>query len=260
MNKMLSVKKTECKRGMQSHAFIAQIFLMFFWMILNVLDTVTNANLLPILCWQQLLDRATTDTFLFAELILILGTVSFSWSFREDRSSGFLRSMLQRVRVWDYCIAKFLAVGLLSFLASTSAIVLFVLLSQFLPLASSGQAECLQGNYLSFVADSGSLIYLFARCLVTGLTCSLAAVIALAVSAWFDNLFVVLLAPFMLYQFLGFMLEMIKSKVQISSFLFGQPLTNPDTALLATSGGMLAGMLLAGIYFYLGVATGRDML
>ena len=80
----------------------------------------TNDQMLAVCCWWQLLDRATTDTFNFAELILILGTVSFAWSFREDRAGGFLRPVLQRAR--DSCLAKFLALALLSFLASTVAI------------------------------------------------------------------------------------------------------------------------------------------
>lgn len=260
MKKIVYVARAEFQRGTYALPFAAQIVLTLVWLFMNVLDIVTNEQMLAVCCWRQLLDRATTDTFNFAELILILGTVSFAWSFREDRASGFLRPVLQRVRVRDYCLAKFLAVALLSFLASTVAILVFVLLSQFLPLAPFVPAEYLQGSYLSFAVENGSLVYLIARCLVTGLTCSLAAVIALAASSWVDNLFVVLLAPFILYQFIDITQEMLESKVMVSSFLFGQPLNDPGAALLATSAVMLAGMLLAGIYFYLGVATGREML
>lgn len=258
MNTKLHISMVEFKRGIRSSAFLSQILLMLFWMVINVLPVLTNAQSLRFSCWQSLLSQATTYEFYFADLVLIISTVSFAWSFLEDCDSHFLRTVYQRISLREYCTAKILAVSAVSFFASSVSILFFVLLSQFLPLAAYDNLSGYENEYLPFVARGQSLLYLLARFLVTGLSCSLAAVVALAISAWIDNLFVVVLFPFILYQFIELILTLMDSRNSIASFLFRRPLNDPTVSLFLTIAGMSVSIAIAGQCFYYGIAKGRE--
>lgn len=258
MSTILRVAKAEFRRGLRSASFISQIILLLIWMGMNLLPIMTNEQILHISCWQDLLSHATTNEYYFADLVLLLGTVSFSWSFLEDRESNFLRQVLQRIPLRDYCLAKLLTVSILSFLAAVAAIWVFVLLLQLLPLTSADNLMGFTNEYLPFVAQGQSLLYLLARCILTGLSCSLAAVVALATSAWINNLFVAVLFPFIFYQFLGLVLALSNSQNILELYLFQRPLDDPLASLAMASAGLLIGIALAGLCFYNGVVKERD--
>ncbi len=258
MSTLHRATKAEFKRGLRSATFISQIIFVLIWMGMNVLPSLTNEKILHISCWQDLLSHATTNEYYFADLVLILGTVSFSWSFLEDRESNFLRQILQRIQLRDYCLAKILTVSALSFLAAGAAILVFALLLQFLPMASADNLLGFTNEYLPFVARGQSLLYLLSRCMLTGLSCSLAAVVALAISAWINNLFVAVLFPFIFYQFMGLVLSLLNRQNIFELYLFQRPLDDPLASLAMASAGLLIGIALAGLCFYNGVVKERD--
>lgn len=241
--------RAEFRRGIQTPYFLTQILLMLLCMGMNILvDLMGDFSY----CWQMLLSSACTRIEYFAELFLIIGAVSFAWSYNEDRATGFLRPILQRVDVWLYCWAKFLTVAILSFLASTIALILFALLVQLLPLVPPDTTWMREAgsNYLSFVGQGQSLSFFLARCLITGLTCSLSAVVSLAVSAWVDNLFVILMAPFLMFHIWERLIELLQVwKLSCYPLLFGQILEDPGASVLRASLILLTAIVIVGESF-----------
>ena len=190
----------EIQRSMRSKAFLLQLVLLLVWMYLNSFDIFTSEIYMLGFCWQAVLNQATTSQFNFANLLMILGTIGYAWSYCTDHDGGYDGEAVRRVGPVAYGTAKLTATLLSSFCAASLAVLLYALFLQALSLPPSN-ATYLWGAtaYLSLVAEGNSGLYLLFRCLVTGLSCSLAACIALTVSAFVQNLYTTLLSPLLLF-------------------------------------------------------------
>ena len=149
---------------------------------------------------------------------------------------------------WAYGFAKVLSVALSAFLAAAVSIGLFVGALFLLGLPETQPA--LEGGegYLGFAASGHTVGYYLARITITGLSCSLASVFGLMMTAIIRNVFVGLLAPlvgYYLYSVLHAVVSLathslwITQAFRLSGILFYQAFEDPGFSFLWSSVVML---------------------
>ena len=186
--------RIECKRSIKSVSFVSQILLLFAMMCLNNIEVFSGIRSHEGLLSTVSIGLTESD---FSYLLLLLGTISYAWSYCVDHNCGFEKEAVTRVGISRYGIGKLVAAVCSSFLAAELAILLFGL---FQLARGVGTDDILSGNeYLGLVESHGVGTYLCCRMIVTGLSCGLAAALALAVSAYCRNIYLSMFAPLLLY-------------------------------------------------------------
>lgn len=220
-----SVLKVELRRSVCSKTFLLQLGLTLLWMYLNCLEELSSDHGAQGMFVLKLLNTALTNIGYFSHLLLVLGTVSYSWSYCTDLSCGYGKEAVRRAGVRSYGVSKVIAAAVSSFGATVAAIPLFVvfLLLRGFPW-NSPNPMLYTGSYLSLAADGSVFGYLVCRCLVTGLSCSFAAVCSLCASAYIRNMYVSMLIPALLY----FVLEILvrAGKFSLMTVMFIQAFPN----------------------------------
>lgn len=228
MRNTLYVVKVELRRSVCSRTFLLQLGLTLIWMYLNCLEEFSSEHGAQGMFVLKLLNTALTNLRVLSHLILILGTVSYSWSYCTDFSCGYGKEVVRRVGVRPYGVSKVIAVAASSFGAMVAAIPLFISFALLCGFSwNSPNAMLYTGSYLSIAAEGNTFGYLVCRCLVSGITCSLAAVVSLCASSYIRNMYVSMLIPALLY----FVLEILvkAGKFSLMTVMFGQSF--PDEPL-----------------------------
>lgn len=236
MQAIRNVLRVELRRSVCSGTFLLQIGLLFVWMCLNCTEELSSEHGRQGVFVLKLLSTALTNLRVFSHLLLILGTVSYSWSYCSDLSCGFGKEVVRRVGIFPYGISKIAAVAVSSFAATAAAIALFVAFALLKGFSwDSPNAMLYTGAYLRIASDGSSLGYLACRCLVSGATCSLAAIACLCFSAYLRNIYVSMLIPALLY----FAAEILVRAGRFSpmTVMFGQ--VYPDAPLRSLGWAML---------------------
>lgn len=231
-------------RSVLSRAFALTVALMLAWMCCNSAHYLFDPYMWSQISAPLMLNRATCTPMGLTPLLFAVATVPYTWSFLQDRESGFENQALERVGFWAYGFAKVLSVALSAFLAATVAIGLFLLALSTLGLLESKARLEGAGGYLDLAASGHVVGYYLARITVTGLSCSLASVFGLMMTAMIPNVFVGLLAPlvgYYLYTVVHMILCFITHSVWISrafsldGVLFDQTFESPGFSLLWAS-------------------------
>lgn len=242
----------ELQRSILSVAFCLQTLLLLIWMYLNCFDILSSKWLQSFYCWQSVLNLATTNSLNFASLLMIIGTVSFAWSYCTDHSCGYLGQVTQRIRITTYGISKFAAVIVSSFLSAGIAVLIFSLLLQAWSFPKD-VAKTLTGTaaYLTLVAEGKTALYLISRCLITALSCSLAAALAVTISAYLKNLYAAILSPLLLYLSVDALLALIRAdgKLFLRNILFSQCFQDDMKSVLWAACCILDVVVLCGCLF-----------
>lgn len=231
MRNTLSVLKVEMRRSVCSKMFLLQLGLTFIWMLLNCLEQLSSEHGAQGIFVFTLLNTALTNSLNLSYLILILGTVCFSWSYCSDLTCGYGKEVVRRSGIRAYGVAKIIAVAVSSFAAAVAAIPLFIVFALLCGFSwTSPNAMLYTGAYLNIATEGYVLGYLMCRCLVTGMSCSLAAVVSLCASAYIKNMYVSMLIPSLLF----FLFEIFvrASKFSLMTVMFGQAFPEDPVASL----------------------------
>ena len=238
----------DLRRSLLSGAFFLTVALMLAWMCFNSAHYLFNPAMWSQISAPKMLFIATCTSLGLAPLLFAIATVPYAWSFLQDRESGFENQAVERVGFWAYGFAKVLSVALSAFLAAAVSIGLFVGALFLLGLPETQPA--LEGGegYLGFAASGHTVRYYLARITITGLSCSLASVFGLMMTAIIRNVFVGLLAPlvgYYLYSVLHAVVSLathslwITQAFRLSGILFYQAFEDPGFSFLWSSVVML---------------------
>ena len=236
--------RVDLRRSVLSGAFLLTVVLMLAWMCFNSAHYLFNPIRWGQISAAKMLFNATCTSLGLAPLLFAIATVPYAWSFLQDRESGFENQAMERVGFWAYGFAKILSVALSAFLAAAVAIGLFVGALSFLGLPETQNGLEGAGGYLGFAASGHLVGYYLARIVVTGLSCSLASVFGLMMTAMIRNVFVGLLAPlvgYYLYMVLHTVLSFMTHSLWFSRafglnvILFYQTFESPGFSLLWSS-------------------------
>lgn len=236
--------RVDLRRSVLSGAFLLTVALMLAWMCFNSAHYLFNPDRWSQVSAPKMLFNATCTSLGLAPLLFAIATVPYAWSFLQDRESGFENQAVERVGFWAYGFSKVLSVALSAFLAAAVAIGLFAVALSFLGLPETHRSAEGEGGYLAFAASGHAVGYYLARITVTGLSCSLASVFGLMMTAMIPNVFVGLLAPlvgYYLYTVVHMILCLITHSVWISrafslsGVLFDQTFESPGFSLLWAS-------------------------
>jgi hypothetical protein len=211
-------------------AVLINIYHVYFSVIKNLSSQVYSQELMILpLKW---IGFESIGSFLFLMMPLI-AVIAYSDSYFLERKTGFLHGIYTRISKRMYLVTKYIAV----FIVGGVSFILPLLLNLFIvgimlpvgPIAnlSTGLFTVAPGDMLYdlyFASPIGYItLYLFIDFLFAGVF----AVIALTVSVFVKNIFVVLLAPFLLNVILGITLSGTIPQI-IPSFLVdpSQPIRN----------------------------------
>lgn len=239
--------RVEFKRSISSVSFVLQILLLFAMMCLNNIEVFSGTHRSEGLL--ETISIGLTDSS-FSYLLLLLGAISYAWSYCVDHNCGFEKEAVARIGPSRYGVGKHLAAVCSSILAAELSILLFVL---FQLARGEGMEYILSGNeYLGLVESHGMGTYLCCRMIVTGLSCGFAAGLALAVSAYCRNIYLSMLAPLMLYLTIVsvFRLDLIPiPELNPDTILFGRVYKEPMKAFWWAMGYLSILILLCGFCF-----------
>ena len=238
----------DLRRALVSGRFLLTVGLLLLWQLFNCSGTLLSANEWTKSSAVYAFNFAISNQEVLADLLLPLAALPYAWSFLQDRESGFENQAVERVGFWAYGFAKVLSVALSAFLAAAVSIGLFVGALFLLGLPETQPA--LEGGegYLGFAASGHTVGYYLARITITGLSCSLASVFGLMMTAIIRNVFVGLLAPlvgYYLYSVLHAVVSLathslwITQAFRLSGILFYQAFEDPGFSFLWSSVVML---------------------
>lgn len=237
-------------RSLCAPSFFLTTGLLLAWMLVNSARKLSSGY------WSGwglagLLDKATTSLLDMAPLLLPIATVAYSGSYLMDRESSFWEQAVQRVGVRAYGCARVLSAALSPFLAVGAAILIYTLVGLAWGIPATGSQPMPPMGYLMLAEGGHFLPYLLARIVVTGLSCALASVFALTVSAFLRNTYVTLLAPLIAYYLIMILCGMLlcPNVLNLTNLLFLQPFENALFSLVWTTVYLLTLTVLCGQLF-----------
>lgn len=192
----------------------------------------------------------------FQVLMVCVPAMVCSDAFLVDTHNGYLRFAVQRSGVCSYLWGKTIAAALSGFLVMLLSSVLFILLLRIgRPVDEYSDilnvADIIEGSYAQLVYDHKSWLYLLMNVLQQGISGAFYACMALACSAFIDNIFVVIAAPLLLAQWSGLIRNLLGWRYSLVDLQFG------TTANIGTAAATIDSLitfipltLLCGIIFY----------
>lgn len=222
---------------------------------------------LPLHLWNNWLggEMMTLPSYLYRLLLPMLAVLPFAASYATDHSSGYIGQVVTRTKKSAYLRAKVFAVWLSGGVAALLPLVFnFLLATAVLPLRGPQRNTSLAapGSNQIFGAlyAESPLVYHALRGLLLMAFCGAMALVALFVSLYVKNRFVVLITPFTLYLSADVVARRI-APVDADVWLPMQFLHPYQwmTARPAIVFGELAVLLLFGVLFYI-LAARRDTL
>ena len=233
MKPLVRALKVDLRRSVCTGTFLLSIAAVIAWLLLGSLRYILDDTLRRWYTVEIVLSFATIDAFGFATLILAISAISYSWSYCQDKDSGFLEENVRRVGLRPYSVSKVFATALSAFLAAVIALGLFTgfLYTQFR--GGMGTENMNIGfPYLSTAAAGKSGLFYLYRFTVTGLTCTVGAVFGLMTTAFLPNAYLAFLSPLIAYEFYNILMRIFRIRVQWLNFggmMFGQ-LGNSDAS------------------------------
>lgn len=162
---------------------------------------------------------------IYTMLMPILTVLPFADSYFTDRKNGMVKNILLRTKKKNYFISKYIAVFLSGGVVFTLPLLINFMLSaatlpSLLPEASTASFPIFETSMWSGLYYSQPYLYFLFYFLIDFVFAGLFPTIALAITHFVENRFVVLLSPFLLNLFLTALLNFINaSKYSPNSFL-----------------------------------------
>lgn len=188
----------DLQRGILSTHFVLMALLMFAYLFVNCCFDLFLQNSLQEFGIAYVFMSSVDTPFGLDNLHLVIATAVFSDSYLIDRNSGFVRYAKERVGSTAYLLARVISVALTAFVAF--AVANLVLLASLCIAGSAHNPRGMEGEYLELAMGEWPWAFYAVRIFLNGLKCSLAAVLALCVSTFLPNIYVLLVAPMLAYE------------------------------------------------------------
>lgn len=143
---------------------------------------------------------------LFVRLIPILATIPYAITYYTDNKKGIVKNYYSRTKKINYLIAKFIAVFTTGGTAAVFPLALNVLASAaVLPsfMIINGETTCSGNGMWSYILYSHPYIYFIMYFILQFICAGLLATVSLVISMYVNNVFIVLLFPSVLCEFLN---------------------------------------------------------
>ena len=204
-----------CPRFLLAVAIGLLIQYMGMWDVIAMPDT----NVVYLYFWMIYLGT-------FQLLLVCVPAMVCSDAFLEDTRDGYLRLAVQRSGLRAYLWAKTIAAALAGFLVMVLSSALFILLLRIgRPVDEYSDilnvADIVEGSYAQLVYDRKSWLYLLMNVLQQGISGAFYACMALACSAFIDNIFVVIASPILLAQWSGLIRNLLGNTYSLVDLQFG---------------------------------------
>lgn len=193
--------RVDLHRALFSRRFLLTVGLMLSWVFVNGCSNIFIFDFLYEFGIPYTFDEAMTGHDGLGMIVLSMATIPYSTSYLLDRESGFDYHAIKRVGFTAYTSARLVSVGLSSFLAMifASGIFLIGLCFSGAPQTIPGNGLFFNGVYYDLVVQVGPWCYYLVRFIISGLTASLASVLALYSTVVIPNDYVALLSPLICY-------------------------------------------------------------
>lgn len=133
-------------------------------------------------------------------IILVIGTVPYTYRYLYEKNSGFLYSVVSRIGVQKYGVGKVVAVSTSSFLSPIISVLLLRILFFLLKIPSLSSYDNFQYvGYTQIAILSRPSAYYAVRSIVLGLACSIASMFSLNITVSIPNSYVACLSPLIGY-------------------------------------------------------------
>lgn len=194
--------KVDLHRSVISSSFALTVMILILWLAMNSAQYLTSETFLRFCLPESIVNYATTSASTFSSLVLVIAAIPYAWSYCQDKDSGFLIQAEQRIGLRIYGLSRVFSVAVSAFLAAVLAMGLFTVFvhTQF---RGEESRESLANTlaYMTLVAEGNTGLYYLIRFTVTGLTCSMGAVLGLMITAYFPSVYLAYLMPLMAYYF-----------------------------------------------------------
>lgn len=200
MNSLLATLKVDLRRAFLSKSFVFGFVGMLFALYLNTYEIdIPDADYL----FQNIYKYG------FYILFFLFGSMPYATSYLSDCNNGYIKPIAIRIRLNSYSISKCIS----TFAAGASAIalgsILFLCWLLILyPLESDYNAT--YDGYEILLSNRSYFQYFVLRILLTSLAGGAFSVMALCVSSYIRNPFVVLASPVIVYYSLNTIVTMLK--------------------------------------------------
>lgn len=206
-------------------------------------------------CVADYMSMATVGNGNLSFLILAIAALPYAWSYCQDKESGFLDSVLERVGIQAYSRARVVSVAASAFLAVQFALLLFAGFLLFQQVPATALTADGTGPYTQIAAEGNFLLYYFVRATLTGLTCGLAAEFGLAVTVIITNVHIAFIIPLLGF-YAVYIIQMILWELFSFNFegmwiysFFGLPFQNRIISFFWSAEWILLLTVLSGWYF-----------
>ena len=156
-----------------------------------------------------LYDRFDNTIYIFLFILPILAALPYGASYYTDVKNGYIKNLLSRCSMREYCIAKYIATFITGGAVITVPIVVqFLILGLIFPLYTPYRTSIPITGETSFGLDlllDYPLLNTLMWCIIIFLVSGLLATISLSVSRYIYNFFGIILTPFVLSFFLIFL-------------------------------------------------------
>ncbi len=251
-NSFLRALRIDLRRSISSGSFCITVLLLIIWLIINCSDVLFHKGFRMLTSLPEMLNVATIDQINIAYLLFAIAPFCYAWSYYTDCACSFAIQAIERVGVENYALSKVISTAVSAFLAAIAAMSIFSLFLCILHLPYPDKdIVANKVAYLQIVADGKIWLYLLVRFIITGLTCSFAAVFSLTVSSFLPNRYVAILSPLMFYYFTETLLDILAAgtSFRLSFNAFYQVINDSYLSAIWTVGYFLLLILLSGWIF-----------
>lgn len=201
-------------------------------------------------------ENSTIQPVLIYLLTLILTALPYVGTIKQDMKSGYVKNVFTRSNKKKYFLVKyivtFLTSGILSILPFVVNFMLTaMILPATIPQASTAFYPIFAYNLFGGLFYSHPYVYLGIYLLIDLVFFGLLTTVGLMAAFWSENIFVVMLSPFIFYLFI-YSVTQLTGMIQYCPFGFLRPSQPVCTTFLILAEEIVVLLLIGGTYLYVG--------
>ena len=226
---MKSMINIELERAFRSTSFWIAILIGIIITALQFIQQVIPAAMNPIYWMKSNTLQVPANAFrdsiimgdgwyyqLYIRLVPILVTIPYAITYYTDYKKGIVRNYYSRTNKKNYIVAKFLAVFVSGGTVAVLPLVIYLLAtSAVLPSFAiiNGEMTCNGNGMWSYILYSHPYIYYVMYFILQFICAGLLASISLVISRYVNNVFIVLLFPSVLCEFINAIAQWFPTKI-----------------------------------------------
>lgn len=152
--------------------------------------------------WMGQSSYVTPYMRLFVIIMPILSMMAYAYTSYSDRKSGYIKSIFIRTKRTDYYIAKYITAFLTGGIVTTTPLIINLMITSTMipsilpnPIANMPNARALFGTLF----HQKPYVYIMLYLLLFFVYAGTMAIVGMAFSFFIDNIFLVLISPFLLH-------------------------------------------------------------